>query len=512
MASAVGMPDFTTYAAGMVGVGVGIDYSLFIVTRYRACLRDGLCPEQATVRAMDTAGRAVLFAGATVVISLVGLFVFDLALVRGLAIGMITAISTVIACTLTLLPALLGIVGTRIDKLRLPRRARRSSGRPAFWTRFARGVQRRPRTSLITAVLVLLALTAPMLGMRLGFTNAGDLPRSDTTRRAFDTMADGFGPGTNGPLLLVADNAHASATLRGMADAVRADPGVASVSPAIGDARDDVAVLSVVPTTGPQQQATGDLVHRLRDRLIPRAAPGDTVYVTGPTAASIDFASYTADRMPLIIGVVLGVCFILLLTVFRGLLVALKAVVVNLLSIGAAYGVLVATFQWGWGAGLLGLDGTSPIEAWVPMIMFVLIFGLSMDYEVFLLSRIHEEWVRARDNSEAVVHGLAVTARVITAAAAIMVVVFGGFAFGDDPSLRIMGFGLAVGVLLDATVVRLMLVPAAMELFGDRNWWLPRRLDRILPRLHVERPQAHRPVTPQPASVKTSASPFKEDA
>ncbi len=497
----LGMPSFASYGAIMIGVGVGVDYALFIVTRYREGLAERLDPEAAALAAMGTAGRAVCFAGGTVVVSLLGLLLFGLAPIQGFAVGLALAVTAVVAAALTLLPALLGLTGQRIDRLRvrLPRRRRRAAAgssprrRAAAaeaspgWARFARGVTRRPWTALFGSLVVLAVLIVPVFALRLGFADAGNRPRTDTTRRAYDLVADGFGPGANGPLVLVADTGtggSASATLDGLTTALHADPGVAAVTSVVADPTGQVAVRTVVPTTGPQDARTTALVHRLRDTVLPAA--GRTVHVTGTTAAAVDFADYTAAQLPLLIGAVLVLCFLLLLIVFRSVLVALKAIVVNAASIGAAYGVVVAVFQWGWGGVLFGLDGTRPVEAWVPMIMFVLLFGLSMDYEVFLLSRIREAYDRDGDNGRAVVHGLSVTARVITAAAAIMVVVFSGFAFGADPALQVMGLGLAAGVLIDATLVRLVLVPAVLALLGDANWWLPGRLARLLPRVPVE--------------------------
>ncbi|GIJ80976.1 putative drug exporter of the RND superfamily [Micromonospora phaseoli] len=494
----VTMPAFVIPATTMVAIGIGIDYALFIVTRYREGLRAGLDPTAATVAAMGTAGRAVFVAGLTVVTSLAGLLLFDLAVVRSLAIGLATGVLAVLAATATLLPALLGIVGRHVDRLRLPYTRTADDGpaqevdlaragdpvRGGRWSRYAGAVQRRPVLAVAGSLAVLALLSAPVLDLRLGFADAGNRSTEDTTRRAFDLIAQGFGPGANGPLLLVADSpGNAAGVLTGLADRLADDPHVAVVSPVLPAAGGDVALLTVQPATGPQDERTADLVHRLRDTVIPGGTTA-TVYVTGPTAAVVDFADYTRARLPVMVGAVLLLSFLLLTVLLRAPLVALKAVLVNLLSIGAAYGLIVAVFQWGWGLGLIGREGTGPVEAWVPMTMFVLIFGLSMDYEVFLLSRVREEYRRTGDNSLAVRHGLAATARVITAAAAIMIVVFGGFAFGDDPSLQVMGLGLAAGILIDATLVRLVLVPATMQLLGERNWWQPGWLARVLPARH----------------------------
>ena len=489
----IDMPSFSTQAVLMIGIGVGIDYALFIVTRYREGLRARLPPEHATVRAVGTAGRAVLFAGTTVVIAVLGLFTLGLDMIRGLAVGITLGVLMTMLAALTLLPAVLGFVGGNIDRLGLPRRRRHGDGAdggsPSH--RWARLVQRRPWPALLLGAVMLVAVALPVFSLRLGFGDAGNRPTSDTTRRAYDLLARGFGPGFNGPLLLVAETpggAADRATLARLTGMLRQQPGVAFASDPVANRAGDAAVLQVIPGSAPQDQATSKLVHRLRHQVVPTATAGSdvSVKVGGVTAGGLDFAAYTAARLPWFVGTVLLLSFLLLLVVFRSLLVPLKAVVMNLLSIGAAYGVTVAVFQWGWGASLIGVGKHGPIEAWAPMMLFAVLFGLSMDYEVFLLSRIREHYDHSGDNAVAVANGLAATARVITAAAAIMVVVFAGFVLGVDRSIKLFGLGLAAAVLLDATVVRMVLVPAAMQLLGDRNWWLPRWLDRRLPALHVE--------------------------
>jgi RND superfamily putative drug exporter len=327
--------------------------------------------------------------------------------------------------------------------------------------------------------------------MRLGATDAGNRPTSDTTRQAYDLLSKGFGPGFNGPLLLVTTTPGGEAdlaTLTALRDSIGRTDDVAFVTPPIPNADSSAAIMQVFPRTSPQSASTADLVSRLRDDVIPHAVAGTKldVKVGGLVASSDDYASYTAKRLPIFIGAVLLLSFLLLMVVFRSLLVPLKAVIMNLLSIGAAYGVIVAVFQWGWGSSLFNVARHGPVDAWTPIMIFAIVFGLSMDYEVFLLSRIREEYDATHDNATAVANGVAVTARVITAAAAIMVVVFGSFVFGEELSLKLFGLGLAVAVLVDATVVRLVLVPATMELLGDWNWWLPGWLDRILPRVSVE--------------------------
>jgi RND superfamily putative drug exporter len=487
----VDMPDFTTAAVAMVGLGVGIDYALFIVTRYRENLNAGLDPERSVVRAIDTAGRAVLFAGTTVVISVLGLLLMKTSIMQGVAIGISIGVLTTMLAAVTLLPALLGFVGRNIDKLSLPHR-KHLDGKPkdSGWVRWSHLIQRRPWPAAIIGLAILLLLSIPLLSMRLGFTDAGNRPTGDTTRRAYDLVAEGFGPGFNGPLLLAAETPNGAddlAVLNQLSATLNKTQGVAFATPPTANEEGTVAVMQVFPTTDPQAKATADLVNHLRDDVVPSVVGNDVdVKVGGLTAAADDFASYTAARLPIFMGAVLILSFFLLMVVFRSLLVPLKAVIMNLLSIGAAYGVVVAVFQWGWGASLIGVGREAPVEAWAPVFIFAIVFGLSMDYEVFLLSRIREEYDRTGNNATAVADGLALTARVITAAALIMFCVFGSFVFGPEVALKLMGLGLAVAVLIDATVVRMVLVPATMELLGDWNWWLPKWLDRILPRVHVE--------------------------
>jgi len=488
----VDMPSFSTQAVAMIGIGVGIDYALFIVTRYREALHSGMSPERATVRAIDTAGRAALFAGTTVIIAVMGLFTVGLDMIRGLAVGISLGVLMTMLASVTLLPALLGFVGQRIDRFGLPHRRRdQEAHHRSFWSRWSRLIQRRPWPALVIVAVALIAVAAPVFSLRLGFGDAGNRPTSDTTRRAYDLLTEGFGPGFNGPLLLVAETPRGAAdqpTLTRLAGTLRHTPGVAFASEPIRNQAGDAAVVQVIPASAPQDEATSELVHQLRHQVVPAATAASdvSVKVGGVTAGGLDFADYTAARLPWFVGTVLLLSFLLLLVVFRSVLVPLKAVVMNLLSIGAAYGVIVAVFQWGWGASLIGVGKQGPVEAWAPMMLFAVLFGLSMDYEVFLLSRIREYYDRGGDNAVAVADGLAATARVITAAAAIMVVVFAGFVLGVDRSIKLFGLGLATAVLLDATVVRMVLVPATMQLLGDRNWWLPRWLDRILPTVHVD--------------------------
>ncbi|MFN0028175.1 MAG: MMPL family transporter [Acidimicrobiales bacterium] len=538
------MPDFTGLLAAMIGLGVGIDYALFIVTRYREGVHAGMGYEQATVAAINTAGRAVIFAGITVVISVMGMVLMGLAFVRGLAYGAAVTVAMTMVASITLLPALLGFAQARVEITRyrgliaavlvavglfgvglgapvvgllgaglavltillslvipplrreVPRRVAKPL-RETGWFRWSRVVQRNPWPAALGGLAVLVLLMLPAFSLRLGFSDEGNFPAETTTRKAYDLLADGFGPGFNGPLLVVSklgdqpdmvERATAAmSTLPNTTVLLQTPPG----SP--------LTMWLVVPPGAPQDAATEDLVRTLRqDILNPiEAEAGTQIAVTGVVASNIDFADFIARRLPVFFGAVLALSFVLLMMVFRSLLVPLKAVIMNLLSIGAAFGVVVAIFQFGWGGELFGVGKGGPIEAWAPMMMFAIVFGLSMDYEVFLLSRMREEFDRTGDNATAVADGLATTARVITAAAAIMVFVFGSFLLEPDRSIKLFGVGLAVAVLLDATVVRMVLVPATMELLGKVNWWLPAWLERRLPRLDVE----GAPHTPAPDRV-----------
>jgi len=483
----VDMPTFAAPVAAMVAIGVGIDYALLIVNRYREGLRGGLEPARAIARAQSTAGRSVLFAGVTVVIASLGLVLMDLKLITGVALGIAGAVLVTMLAATTLLPAVLAMVGARIDKLSVRRRRTvpDDSGPARRW---AGQMQRHPLAWALAAGAVLVLLSLPILDMRLGFADAGTKPSTETSRRAYDLLADGFGAGSNGPLVLAVRTEKGQEGFREVAEGISKVEGVARVSPPIIARSHDVALLQVTPTTGPRAEATSDLVHRLRDEVVPTLSrrTGGEVAVGGSTAAAVDFADYNADRLPLFLTVVLGLASVLLMVVFRGIPVAIKAVVVNLLSISASFGATVAVFQWGWGVELLNLGASSPVEAWAPMMLIAIIFGLSMDYEVFLVSRMREEFDRSRDHSTAVADGLARTARVITAAAAIMVCVFGSFVLGSSRELQLFGFGLAFAVLIDATIVRMVLVPAVMELLGERTWWLPGWLARLLPQLRIE--------------------------
>jgi RND superfamily putative drug exporter len=494
--------------ATMIGMGVGIDYALFIVTRHRSELRSGLTVADAAGRAVATAGQAVVFAGGTVVIAISGLSLAGIPAVTAMGFASAVVVAVMVLASITLLPALLGFAGMRLAEATLPWARRREADadewserltrlgaapdlRPTRWQRWGNHVTGHPWPWLVGATLVLLLAAAPLLSMRLGQTDAGNDPPSATTRKAYDLTAEAFGEGFNGPLLLsvdLADSRADGAALDALAQGLAADPEVALVSPAEVNAAGDAAVVTVVPTGAPQDEGTTDLVHRIRDDVVPAALDGTgaRAYVGGLTAVFIDLSDTVARRLPVFIAAVVGLSFLLLMAVFRSVLVPLKAALMNLLSIGAAYGVVVAVFQWGWGASLIGLDGTVPIVSFVPMFMFAVLFGLSMDYEVFLLSRIREDYLAGRDNRRSVITGISSTARVITSAALVMICVFSGFVLGPQPIVKMFGVGLATAVLVDATIVRVVLVPATMRLMGEANWWLPRWLDRLLPHLDIE--------------------------
>jgi putative drug exporter of the RND superfamily len=489
LAAVMDVPDWAPALASMLGIGVGIDYALLIVTRYRSALGAGLGPRAAVAEAVVTAGRSVLIAGTTVVISLLGLLLMGLPYLYGAAVAAIISVLIVMAASVTLVPALMAIAGRRIDRLRIPgtnRRVADPARMPA--ARWGRAVQRRPLVAAVAGVLVLLVLASPFAGLRLGFPDRGNDAADTTTRQAYELVSQGFGPGANGPLLLAAatpgDGARDAMTR--LAGELRDDPGIAAVGePATSD--DGRAMMvSVIPRTSPQDAATEDLITHLRDDVLPDV--GADVKVGGATAAFMDQSQATADRLPLFIGGVIALSFLLLLVTFRSLVVSVKAAVMTLLSIGAAYGMVAFLAEGGWAGQLIGIDTETPVPPFIPVIMFAVLFGLSMDYEVFLLSRVREEYLARRDTSSAVTEGLARTARVITAAALIMVAVFGAFALSSDVSLKLIGVGLATAVLVDATIVRMVLVPAVMQLLGDRSWWLPRWLDRVIPEASLEGP------------------------
>jgi len=488
-AYAVDIPAWATVIGSMVGLGVGIDYALFIVTRFREHLAEGRDVEDAVGRALATAGRSVVFAGGTVVVAILGLAVARIPFITAGGVGIALVVLVMVLASTTLLPALLGLAGHRVNG----RRPARATSRFSRWHRWGAHVGRHATAYAVGSTLLLLALAAPVSALRLGFPDQGTMPQSRTERRAYDLIADGFGPGANGPLVIAVDAVDA-AVLVPLTTAIAADPGVAEVTAPQVDADSGVAILVAEPTTTPQSEATRETIDRLRSVVLPAVLDGSpaSAHVGGQVAVFADLGDRVQDRLPWFIAAVVLTSFVLLLVVFRSLLVPLKAAVMNLLSVGAAYGVLVMVFQWGWGADLIGLESTVPILSFIPLFMFAILFGLSMDYEVFLLSRVREEYDRTGDNDHAVASGLAGTARTITCAALIMVAVFGGFVLADDPLTKMMGLGLATAIAVDATIVRLVLVPATMKLLGRSNWWLPGWLDRLLPGrtdgFHVEVP------------------------
>jgi putative drug exporter of the RND superfamily len=504
------VPDWATNLVMMISIGIGIDYALFILTRYRTALAGGQDPEDAVITALSTAGRAVLFAGGTVVISLLGLSAMGMEYLYGTAAVTVTGVFIVLLASITLLPAILGFAGHGIDRLRVPF-VRGDRGDDGMWARWSRVVQRRPVVTGAVALVVLVGLAAPFGGMRFGYPDAGTGPDHLTSRRAYDLAAEAFGPGANGPLVLAVEVNGDADLVYELGAALAETPGVAAVAPPQHNATGEAAVLLVTPATGPQDEATEQLIRDLRDGVVPSVTAGSPaqVHVGGATAAFLDESSYMGGRLPVFIGAVLALSFLLLLVVFRSVLVAVKAAIMNLLSIGAAYGVMAIALSGGWFGELIGVHEATPIPAWAPMMMFALLFGLSMDYEVFLLSRIREEYLRTGDNASSVAHGMARTGRVITAAAAIMVTVFGAFMLGDMVLMKVIGLGMATAILVDATIVRMVLVPSTMELLGDRNWWLPRWLDRFIPTVDLEGPAGDAPAA-RPTVVHPEAAPVDE--
>ncbi|MEU3190301.1 MMPL family transporter [Streptomyces sp. NPDC006992] len=502
VARAAAFADVAPTLATMIGIGVGIDYALFLLTRHRQTLLDGSDPVRAAGRAVATSGHAVVVSGCTVIVALAGLYASRVSFIGKLGLAAGITVVTAVAGALTLLPALLGLVGGRIDRYRMRTPVAEGSGAPGGadgaraaggWHRYAQRVERRPWWFLLGGVVVVAVLAIPVFSMRLSHIDDGADPPGFTDKKAYDLLSAGFGPGENGPLTVVVDQSAVPGDDRAaLSDSVRkaldGTSGTARVTPPEPAGNGDALTAAVVPRGGPQDASTTRLFDELKDEVLPRAVRGYPAhtYVTGTTAAQLDFVQLVSGRLPLIIGVVVALALVIILIVFRGVLVAVKAAVLNLLSIGASYGVLVAVFQWGWGGPALGVSGTVPIESYVPMMMFAIVFGLSMDYEVFLLSRVRAAWERTGDSRGSVAHGLERTARVITCAALIMASVFAAFILTDNIVVKMMGLGLAVSVLIDATIVRLLLVPAVMTLLGQRAWWLPARLDRLLPRMAPE--------------------------
>ncbi|MBZ4320760.1 MMPL family transporter [Streptomyces huiliensis] len=504
---------FAPMLGTLIGLGVGIDYALFIVTRHRKGLRQGLSVQEAAERAVATTGRAVVFAGGTVCAALLGMLVLRLDFLIGVALAASLTVLLTVAASLTLLPALLSFLGRRV----LGRRERRSAvpagpgpdaptGLAARWSAL---VERRPKLLAAVAAGVMLVLALPAFALHLGTSDQGNNPASSTTRQAYDLLADGFGPGVNGPLTLVAelDGAGERLAFDRLPARLRGTPGIASVGPAEHGRGGASGVIAVVPDGSPQSRATSDLVRRLRAETLPRATAGTglEVRVGGPTASYDDFAAVIRGKLPLFVGTVIGLGCVLLLLAFRSVGIPLKAAAMNIAAVASSFGLIVAVFQWGWGSESLGLGRAGPIEPFLPVVMIAVLFGLSMDYQVFLVSRMYEEWLATRDNRRAVRVGLAETSRVINSAAIIMISVFLAFVLSGDRVIAMFGIGLAAAVALDAFVLRTLLVPALMHLLGGANWWLPRWLERRLPRISIEPPE------PLPTCVLPVARPELED-
>ncbi|MEY9931551.1 RND superfamily putative drug exporter [Catenulispora sp. GP43] len=508
LSHSMALPSSTPILATLVGLGVGIDYALFIVNRHRKGLMAGLSVEEAMAKALDTSGRAVLFAGGSVVIALLGMFALGLDFLNGMALGAALTVAMTVLAAVTLLPALLGLLktmvlsrrqrkalkawrasGTDRVSVRLPRRSGPAQAQNVF-TRWAGRVERRPFGKAVLALAVMAVIALPVLSLRMGSSDAGNDPKASTTRQAYDLLAKGFGPGFNGPLLLVAEVPAAAdgPALDRLVQQLRTTPGVAAAEAAPLPPGQKVAVVQVVPTTAPQDQGTSDLIHRLRTDVVPAAERGTTLHVLvgGQTAMSDDFDSALNHKLPAFVGIIVGLGCLLMMLAFRSVLVPLIGVAMNLLTMGAAFGALVAVFQWGWGSEALGVGGAGPVDSFVPVMVIGILFGLSMDYQVFLISRMHEEWTKTGDNHRAVRVGHGETGQVICAAAVIMACVFGSFIVGGQRMIAEFGVALAVSILLDVLLLRMILVPALMHGFGRGNWWLPRILDRLLPRLSVE--------------------------
>ena len=512
MSAVVDLSETAPVLATMIGLAVGIDYALFIVTRHRQNLADGLPVAEAAARANATAGSAVVFAGMTVVIAIGGLAVVGIPFLTAMGLAAAATVFVAVCVAVSLLPALLGFAGETIDRFTLPgMKAKTSStGEVTLGTKWAEKVTQRPGVALLGGLLVMGVLAVPAASLRLGTPDAGTQAEGTTQREAYDLLADGFGPGFNGPLTVVIDltaTTERDEAIDAVSSAIATDPGVATVSSAIVNDAGDTAIITATPTTGPAEAATEDLVERLRsdDLDAVEAATGASVSLTGSTASNIDIGDKMLSALPVFMLLVIGLTLILLMVVFRSIVVPIKASIAILMSIASSFGVLVAVFQWGWLKDLIGLDTTVPIISFLPLLMFAILFGLSMDYEVFIMTRIREEYSKTKQAKASVLTGLSASARVITAAAIIMVSVFGSFVLGDDPTIKMFGIGLSAAVLLDATVVRMVIVPAVMTLFGDRAWWYPAWLDRITPDIDVEGEQLIHRLAVEEAPGETEA-------
>jgi RND superfamily putative drug exporter len=516
LSHAVTVPSFGPELAALVGLGVGIDYALFVVTRYRAMLHAGAAPQQAVATAMAVSGRAVVFAGTTVVLSLLGLFLLGLPFIYGAALGAIIAVALVMAASVTLLPAGLGFAGTGIDRLRVGRRPRPVS--PAgttqgWWWRWSRLVQRRPWLAGATALAALALLAVPFTSLRLAFTDAGTSPASYTSRQAYDLLAKGFGPGANGPLIvaLKLPGPGGQPAVASLQRDLARQPDVSYVTPPYYNPAKTAAVLSVIPRTSPQDARTATLVQRLRHTTVPHATTISAL-IGGETAASIDTSGVISSHLATVAGFVIALSVLLLAAAFRSVIIPLVSAGLTLVSTAAAYGVMVAVFQWGWFGGGIDNGATAPVDPWIPLMLFALLFGFSMDYQVFLLSRIREEWLNGATDSDAVAGGLAATGRVITSAAAIMICVFAAFVLGDLRVLRVIGLGMAVAIFLDATLVRMIAMPAALRLLGRASWWFPHWLDHAIPTFLAEAPPQPIPAVPAGPARPSPTSPSRSPA
>jgi RND superfamily putative drug exporter len=496
LAGVINIATFAPTLAALIGLGVGIDYALFIVTRHRNAIISGKTPQEAIELALNTSGRAVLFAGTTVCIAILGLLLLGVSFLNGVAVATALTVLFTMVAAITLLPALLGMMGMKVLNRRQRRlladEGPRDTSAHGFWARWAAFVQRHPVPLAIGATALMLVIAIPFLSLRLGSSDAGNDPTSKTTRQAYDLLAKGFGPGFNGPLQLVAQG-HDDAALAKLSAAVKQDPEVVSVAPVVKNKAGDVAIIQVTPKNSPQDKETSDLITRLRDHTIPDTLgghSGERVYVGGLTAIFDDFAEVLTSKLPLFIGVIILLGCLLLMIAFRSIVVPLTAAAMNLLAAAAAFGLVTAVFQKGWNLGIIPIGRDGPIEAFLPVLMLAILFGLSMDYQVFLVSRMHEEWSHTHDNKHAVRVGQADTGRVITSAALIMILVFGSFLLQGQRVISEFGIGLGGAVLMDAFILRTVLVPSLMNLFGKANWWLPKGLDKVIPHISVDPSEA----------------------